>query len=205
MLLDNFEQIGKLPLEVFAIGMRVVLILLTAFLAERFLRGLIRKFVESRLKDKIFKKEKRAQLETIISIFSGTSRFIIWSIAILVVLPEFGIDISPILAGLGVAGLAVGMAAKSVISDFIAGVFIVLEGQYYVGEKVKIAGVEGQVKEISLRKTVIEDKNGLLHLIPNSQIKIVAKKNEQSRQFFSFLFLVFFRRPFRIHLPFSQL
>ena len=176
MILDNFEQIGKFPLGLFTAGMRVILILLSAFLVERFLRGLIRKFVESRLKDKIFKEERRAQLETIISIFSGTSRFIIWSIAILVVLPEFGIDISPILAGLGVAGLAVGMAAKSVISDFIAGIFIVLEGQYYVGEKVKIAGVEGEVKEISLRKTVIEDKDGLLHLIPNSQIKTVAKK-----------------------------
>jgi len=91
MVLDNFEQIGKFPLGIFATGMRVILILLTAFLVERFLRGLIRRFVESRLKEKIFKKERRAQLETIISIFSGTSRFIIWSIAILVVLPEFGI------------------------------------------------------------------------------------------------------------------
>ena len=155
----------------------MILVLLTAFLLERSLRIFIKKFVERQIESEISKERRRAQFETIISVLFGTSRFLIWSIAFLVILPEFGIDITPILTGLGVAGLAVGMAAKSVISDFIAGVFIILEGQYYVGEKVKIAGVEGEVKEISLRKTVVQDKDGLLHLIPNSQIKIVSKKN----------------------------
>ena len=119
---------------------------------------------------------KAKKAETLISVFEGTTNFVVWIIAVLMILPEFKIDITPILTSLGVAGLAIGMAARSVISDFISGIFIIFENQYNVGDKVKIAGIEGEVREITLRRTIIKDKNNVLHLIPNSQIKIVSKK-----------------------------
>ena len=98
------------------------------------------------------------------------------------ILSELGINITPILASLGIVGLAVGMAAKDIIADFISGVFILLEGQYYIGDEVKIGDIEGKVKEITLRRTILKDKDNMLHFIPNSQIKIVARKAEEAKE-----------------------
>lgn len=120
--------------------------------------------------------EIRKRSETLISIIGGTLSFVIWAVAILMILSEFKINITPILTSLGIGALALGMAAKDLISDFLAGFFILFEGQYFVGDKVKILGIEGEVVEITLRRTVIKDKDGNLHLIPNSQIKIVQRK-----------------------------
>jgi len=75
-------------------------------------------------------------------------------------------------------GLAMGMAAKDILADFIAGLFILLEGQYYVGDKIKISGLEGEVKEITLRRTIIRDEAGIIHSFPNSQIKLFSKKEK---------------------------
>ena len=73
-------------------------------------------------------------------------------------------------------GLAVGMAAKDIISDFIAGLFIILENQYCIGEEIKVAGVEGKVKKITLRKTIIKSSDGSIHSIPNSKVTVISKK-----------------------------
>ena len=116
---------------------------------------------------------KRAK--TLISIFGGSLKFIIWIVAFLMILPEFGINIAPILAGIGLLGLAVGMAARDIISDFISGLFILLEDQYCIGDKVKVSGIEGIVQEITLRRTILRNGEGVFYSIPNSQIKIVAK------------------------------
>ncbi len=94
------------------------------------------------------------------------------------ILPEFGINTAPILASLGVAGLAIGMAAKDIVSDFIAGLFIIMENQYRLGDKVKVAGLEGKVKEITLRRTILESEDGSTHSIPNSKVAVVSKKSE---------------------------
>lgn len=153
---------------------KIILILAIAYFASQFLKTLIKKTIQARIKDKA--EEKR--IKTLMGVLGGASRFIIWIMAILMILPEFKINIAPILAGVGLVGLAVSMAAKDIISDFIAGLFIILEDQYAVGDKVKIGEFEGKVKEITLRRTIIENEDGVLHLIPNSQIKIVSNKSK---------------------------
>jgi len=158
-------------------GVKIIFILLAAFLLNHFLQIFLRKIIKKNLADRMNGERKR-RVETLISIFGGTLGFIIYIIAILMILPEFGMNIAPILAGLGLAGLAVGMAARDIISDFISGIFIILENQYQIGDKVKIAGIEGRIKEMSLRRTVIIDENNISHSIPNSQIKLVSKKAE---------------------------
>jgi len=158
-------------------GAKIIFILLAAFLLNHFLQIFLRKIIKKNLADRMNGERKR-RVETLISIFVGTLGFIIYIIAILMILPEFGMNIAPILAGLGLAGLAVGMAARDIISDFISGIFIILENQYQIGDKVKIAGIEGRIKEMSLRRTVIIDENNISHSIPNSQIKLVSKKAE---------------------------
>lgn len=156
-------------------GIKIVLILVATFLINRFLKAFIERAVKKQIKDKVQEAERK-KAETLISIFEGTFKFIIWIVALLMILPEFGVNITPILAGVGLMGLAVGMAARGIISDFIAGLFLLLENQYNIGDKVKIAGIEGEVKEITLRRTILKDGEGVFHSIPNSQIKVVSKK-----------------------------
>ena len=158
-------------------GVKIICILVAAIVINRFLRSFIKKVIIRQVKNRV-DGEKRKRAETLISVFGGTFNFIIWIMALLMILPEFGVNIAPILAGLGLLGLAVGMAARDIISDFISGLFILLEGQYHVGDRVKISGIEGEIKEITLRRTTIKDEAGLFHSIPNGQIKIVAKKEE---------------------------
>ncbi len=158
-------------------GIKIVFILIAAVLINRFLKIFIKKGINKHIKNRI-NGEKRKRAETLISIFGGTLNFVIWIMAVLMILPELGVNIAPILAGLGLMGLAVGMAAKDIIADFISGLFILLEGQYFVGDRVKISGIEGEVKEITLRRTIIRDDTGLLHSFPNSQIKLVSKKEK---------------------------
>jgi len=170
----NFPEIAKwitshLP-KVFGIFLGAIF--LNKFL-KTFFKKIIRKSLQKRGGEEI---KKRSETLTITLV--GTLNFIIWIVAILMILPEFGINIAPILTSLGIGGLALGMAAKDIVSDFLAGLFILLEGQYFVGDKVKILGIEGEVIEITLRRTVIKDKEGNLHLIPNSQIKVVARKEK---------------------------
>lgn len=156
-------------------GLKIICILIVAYFSNRFLKVFIERIIKKRIGGKI-KAIQRKRVETLTSILGATLKFIIWTITLLIILPEFGINIAPILAGAGLIGLAVGMASKDIISDFISGLFIILEDQYNIGDRVKVAGIEGEVKEITLRKTIIKDKNGLFYLIPNSQIKTIAKK-----------------------------
>jgi len=161
-------------------GVKIIVILVAAFLANWLLKVFIEKMVKRIVGDKI-REAGRKRAETLISIFGGTAKFAIGIIALLMILPEFGINIGALLAGVGLIGLAVGMASREIISDFLAGLFVILEDQYHVGDKVKIAGIEGEVEEITLRRTVIRDATGLIHLIPNGQIKTVAKKIDEDK------------------------
>jgi len=176
----DFQEIFQNLIPWFlAHGIRVVSILVAAYFISRFLRVLVEKTISQMAKDKIDQEARRKRVETLITIFSGTLKFIIWILALLMILPEFGLNIAPILAGAGLIGLAVGMAAKDVISDFIAGFFILLEDQYHVGDRIEIAGVKGVVKELTLRRTILQDDEGTFHSVSNSQIKTVTKQSKQ--------------------------
>jgi small conductance mechanosensitive channel len=95
-------------------------------------------------------------------------------------LRELGLDITPIIAGAGVVGLAVGFGAQSLIKDVIAGFFIILEGQFGVGDVIKTGEIGGQVERLSLRVTVLRDVNtGAVHFIPNSELKVVSNLTKE--------------------------
>ena len=166
-------------------GARVLLILVVAGVLDLFLRNLIDKKsfgvpgLEGRLKkrfDEHATEEQKKRVGTIVGVVGGALTFAVYVIALLMILPEFGVNIEPILAGVGLAGLAVGMAAKDILTDFISGLFILIEDQYDVGDRVKVADVTGIVIEITLRRTVIEGGDGVIHLIPNREIKTVTRK-----------------------------
>jgi len=116
--------------------------------------------------------EKRAN--TLVSVFGGVGRAFIIAVAIIMVLEEVGIPIAPILAGFGIAGLAIGFGAQYLIRDLIAGTFIILENQYRVGDVVSVANISGLVEEITLRKTVLRDLDGIVHHVPNGNIQTAS-------------------------------
>ena len=139
-------------------------------LIKMFLPRLVSRFVIARGRGRHSKSwfEKRSQ--TLSNMMTWTLGLIIGVIALFMILSELGINITPLLAGAGVAGLAIGFGAQSLIKDFVTGLFILLEDQYNKGDVVKIAGVAGLVEEVNLRRTVLRDLDGILHTIPNGEI-----------------------------------
>ncbi len=178
MVMDFQNVLQNLISWGLAHGIKILVILIAAQIVSRFgkifIKRLIRKVVHG--KDEVAEKKRE---DTLNSIFVSTFKFTVWIIAITTVVPEFGINIGPILAGAGLIGLAVGMGARSLIQDYISGVFIVLEDQYRVGDTVIIAKIEGKVKEVTLRRTILQDNEGLIHSIPNGQVKTSANKNRK--------------------------
>ena len=108
--------------------------------------------------------------------------FVAGFIAIAVGLDTLGLNITPLVAGVGVIGIAFGLGAQTLIKDVINGVFILVEDQYALGDQVTIAGVSGEVVEINPRRTVIRDGDGAMHSIPNSSVTIATNRSPAMRR-----------------------
>ena len=117
-------------------------------------------------------KEKRAN--TLGQIIKSIGNVVIFSIILFMVLNLSGIDIRPILASAGIVGLAVGFGAQSLVKDFVSGLFILIENQYGVGDRVKIGSFEGNVIKITMRSTVLMDDEKKVYYISNGLIKDVS-------------------------------
>src|SRR5580704_7514919 len=152
---------------------KVVLVVIVSFVLARMLRfvtGKVASLQARRLPSGI----RARQVQTLASVLTSIGVFIIVFVAALEVLPLFGLELGPLLASAGVAGLAIGFGAQTLVKDFINGFFILLENQYVIGDKVSIAGVKGTVEDMSLRRTTLRDDDGTIHVVPNSQITIVS-------------------------------
>lgn len=120
--------------------------------------------------------ERRAY--TIQSIANSTFSILIWSLTFIMILAKWGVNITPILTGAGVLGLAIGFGSQTLVKDIVTGFFVLLENQFNIGDKIKIAGLEGTVLEMNLRTTTIVSEDGTRHTIPNSQITTISKLNK---------------------------
>lgn len=115
------------------------------------------------------------RLKTIRSLVRNTGKIVVNFVVLMMILSELGVNITPLLTGAGILGLAVGFGAKSLVADLIAGFFIIFENQFNVGDTVKIGTSKGKVVRISLRTIILKDKDGNRHIIPNSTIKTIIK------------------------------
>ena len=106
--------------------------------------------------------------------FHSVGLVVIFFLAGMQILPLLGINIGPLLASAGIAGLAIGFGAQTLVHDFINGFFILIESQFDIGDVVKLGSVQGTVEKLTLRRTVLRDADGTLHTVPNSQITIVS-------------------------------
>src|SRR5438309_11343433 len=114
------------------------------------------------------------QLQTLAAVINRIGTFVILFVATLQILPLLGLNLGPVLASAGIAGLAIGFGAQTLVRDFINGFFVLLEDQYNIGDTVRLAGVKGTVENMTLRRTELRDDDGTVHIIPNSQVQIVS-------------------------------
>jgi small-conductance mechanosensitive channel len=113
-------------------------------------------------------------VETLVRVVGSIARAAIGGLAAVTVLAEIGLDIAPLLAGAGIAGVAIGFGAQSVVKDFFSGFFILLENQFNVGDEVTVNTVRGTIEEMTMRVTVVRDLAGSVHFFPNGGITTVA-------------------------------
>jgi small conductance mechanosensitive channel len=153
---------------------RIVVILVVAFVLAWLLRTITRR-LRSFGEAKALPTGLRAQqFKTLSGVIYSAGLFVIIFQALLQVLSALDINMGPLLASAGVAGLAIGFGAQTLVKDVINGFFILMENQYEVGDVVRIAGIQGTVEGMTLRKTLVRDDQGALSTIPNSEIKVVS-------------------------------
>jgi small-conductance mechanosensitive channel len=157
-------------------GTGILVILLVGiglwFALERFLPPIVRRSVAKAKGESKEGIEKRRH--TLLVVFMGLGKTIICIAILFLILSELNVQIGPILAGFGIAGIAVGFGAQYFIRDLIAGTLIILENQYRVGDVAKVADITGVVEEINLRKTVLRDLDGIVHHVPNGEIRVAS-------------------------------
>lgn len=177
--------------------LRIALIVLVAWTVNVLARRTIRKLVDrlvregsssrplgatiDRAKAELLRERaERARQRTVTmgAVLRSIATFAIFVMALLLCLGELGIDLAPLLAGAGIAGIAIGFGAQSLVRDFLAGMFIVLEDQYCVGDTVDLGDAKGTVEKVTLRTTTVRDLEGTLWVVPNGEIKRVANKSQ---------------------------
>ena len=158
-------------------GIRILIIIVVGavlwFVLNKFLPPIVRRGV-ARTRYKESKEGLDKRTNTLVSIFRGVGRVFIVIVAMMMVLSEVGIAVAPVLAGFGIVGVAIGFGAQYLIRDLIAGIFIILENQYRVGDVARVADIAGLVEEVTLRKTVLRDLDGIVHYVPNGEIRTAS-------------------------------
>ena len=167
-------------LQIAGILTRVAVILIGGGIGFRIFRILIRRFFFGRAANHFTFEEKRAK--TLSGLLESICRYALYFVATVMVLQEFHIDTTSIIASAGVIGLAIGVGAQSIVKDFMAGFFIIMEDQYSTGEYIVSGTNEGTVEEIGFRVTKLRDANGVLHVLPNGGITRVSNFNRGSIQ-----------------------
>lgn len=117
------------------------------------------------------------QVKTLASVVRATGIGIITFWAALEVMPLLGVDLKPLLASAGIAGVAIGLAAQTIVKDILNGILLVVEDQFHVGDVVTLAGITGTVEDLTLRRTTVRGFDGTLYVIPNSQITNTANQS----------------------------
>ncbi len=152
---------------------RLIVIAIIAFILSRLLRLLT--FHMMRVAEQSKAGPGRlAEVKTLAGVIHATGLALIALIAALQFLDTMGFNLAPLLASAGVAGIAIGLAAQNIVKDMFNGFLILVEGQFTVGDTVRVAGVNGVVETLTLRRTTVRDPDGTLYVIPNSQITTVA-------------------------------
>jgi moderate conductance mechanosensitive channel len=162
-------------------GIRIVLIIAIAWFLKMLSKRIVNRLTHAASKSsRISLNEGEAKrMGTIARLFNWTFSTVIVLIATMMVLIEFKINITPILTGAGIMGVAIGFGGQYLVRDIITGFFIIFENQYRIGDVVNIGGLSGSVEDITLRVTTLRDMNGTVHHIPHGEIKTVSNSSKE--------------------------
>ncbi|MFH1508682.1 MAG: mechanosensitive ion channel domain-containing protein [bacterium] len=157
-------------------GVKIALIIIAALVLQAFVR-----LSSKRLLKIFYKKAKGTRPEeeidkrssTLSTVIVKSSQVLLSVFVVITVLSEMAINISALVAGVGIAGLALGFGAQGLVKDVISGLFIIIEDQYGQGDIITVTKETGIVKELNLRRTIIEDQEGNIYHIPNKEITVV--------------------------------
>jgi len=152
---------------------KLLLVVVGAFVLVRLLRAATNKIAAVQEK-KLPPGIRVQQVRTLAGVITSVGVSIILFVAALEVLSLLGLNLGPLLASAGIAGLAIGFGAQTLVKDVINGFFILFEDQFNIGDVIRVAGVKGTVEAMSLRRTLLRDDDGTIHSVPNSEMKIVS-------------------------------
>ena len=158
------------------IVMLVVVALVVTRLGARTVRRSVRSLqARSPLRSGSARAAQRAS--TVGDVLAGLVRVVVWTVVVLLLLGEVGVQLGPLLAGAGIAGIALGFGAQSLVKDFLSGLFILVEDQYGVGDVINLGDASGTVEDVSLRVTRIRGTDGTVWFVPNGEIKRVGNSS----------------------------
>ena len=164
--------------DILPILLIVVVAAIAIRLARLSVRGLVKALLDREASEgtaqELSAVELKKRMDTLDSLGGRTLQSFIVVIAGLMILGQLGLDIGPAVAGLGVVGIAVGFGAQSLVKDYLNGALILIENQFGKGDVVRAAGVAGAVEDFTLRRTTLRDLDGVVHTIPNGEIRVAS-------------------------------
>lgn len=171
----TFQDAIALVVRFFNEILRIVFILAAFYLAYRFTKAATHRSAKLIRRDPTLTFDQLSQrARTLTGALLSLAKITFLLIALIMVLREVGVDPTPLLAGAGIAGLAIGFGAQNLVRDIISGFFILFENQYGIGDTIKIGEHQGKVEQMNLRLTQLIDADGAVHIIPNSEIRTVV-------------------------------
>ncbi len=180
---DSAQEAGQAVLDwLLTHGLRILIILIVAYLAIFLLRRLtkrLEKWLTVQEEDTFRTRERQQRARTIRRILDGTVLFLVVVVGGAMILVELGAEIGPLLAGAGVVGIAVSLGAQSLVKDILAGLFILIEDQFAIGDSISVAGASGVVERMTLRSTTLRDLEGTVHIVPNGEMRVVSNKTKE--------------------------
>jgi moderate conductance mechanosensitive channel len=164
--------------EVLPVFLIIVAALIAVRLTRLFVHGIVKALMDREATEgtaqELSAVELKKRMDTLDTLGGNTLQFFIVVIAFLMILGHVGLDIGPAVAGLGVVGIAVGFGAQSLVRDYLNGALILIENQFARGDVVRLAGVAGTVEDFTLRRTTLRDLDGIVHTVPNGEIRVAS-------------------------------
>jgi small conductance mechanosensitive channel len=164
-------------------GLRILLVLVAGYVAVRFLRIAMHRLegvlIRAGEKTELVSGATRKRVTTLTGLLLTLSFVAVWAVVTVICLDQIGLDVTPILAGAGIVGLAVGFGAQNLVRDIISGFFLVLENQVRVGDVAVVNGTGGLVEAITFRTIVLRDLAGVVHVVPNGAITTLANMTKE--------------------------
>jgi small-conductance mechanosensitive channel len=162
----------------------LVVIFFIALLLNRFLRVLTKLIIKPAATQSRAAQVREQQTRTLAGVLYGSGSKVVWFVALLTALDQFHISVAPALTLAGLASVALGFGAQSLVRDLITGFYIVLEDQYVIGDTIQIGDATGRVEHLTLRRTVLRDARGALVTIANGEIRTVSNLSRDWSQAF---------------------